>query len=252
MIKNKTITVCMPCRNEGSHLVDVVKEIPEYVDEIIIVSNKSTDDTVEIAKHLRVRVIEDDRTLNGIGYGFAYQTGILAATGDYVVCLDADGTYPSEKIGEMVEYMEAHNVDFISGTRYPVDANTNKIPFKLKLGVFVLNWEVFFLYGIRIHDTLSGMWVFKRSIIPQLDIKPGHWIGDWNESPQIKINAARNPNVKFEEYHITQRVRMGQTKQNYFKTGFGHLFWIFLYRFGINRATKMDVIATPLDLHTGK
>ncbi len=242
----------MPCRNESNHLVEVVDAIPDYVDEIIVVSNKSTDDTVRVAKQLKVTVIEDDRTLNGIGYGFAYQSGIHAATGDYIVCVDADGTYPVEKIAEIIEYMENKGVDFISGARYPVDKNTNKIPFKLKLGVQVLNMEVKILYNIDLHDTLSGMWLFKKEIIPLLGIQSNRWSGDWNGSPQIKINAARNPKIKFEEYHITQSVRLGESKQNYFKTGFGHLFWIFLYRFGMSNSSKMDVTEVPLDLHVGK
>jgi hypothetical protein len=56
-------------------------------------------------------------------------------------------------------------------------------------------------------------------------------MGDWNLSPQIKLNAACNPNIRFTEYSIKQRLRKGETKQDYFKTGFSHAFWIFKNRF---------------------
>ena len=89
MYKRKKISVIMPCRNEGAHLSVVVKRIPSFIDEIIIVSNKSTDDTVKIGRKLGLTVYEDDRTIKGIGYGFAHMTGIKVATGDIIPGLTA-------------------------------------------------------------------------------------------------------------------------------------------------------------------
>jgi hypothetical protein len=90
-----------------------------------------------------------------------------------------------------------------------------------------LNWEIRFLYGIKIKDALSGMWIFRKSIKKEL----GLTMGDWNLSPQIKINAATNPAIKFAEHHVCQKNRQGKTKQDYFKTGFSHALWIFKNRF---------------------
>jgi glycosyltransferase involved in cell wall biosynthesis len=70
MYRNLSITLCLPCRNEGNHLVKVIEKVPSIVDEIIVISNKSTDNTVEVAKSLGVKVIEENRALNGIGYGY--------------------------------------------------------------------------------------------------------------------------------------------------------------------------------------
>jgi putative flippase GtrA len=198
------------------------------VDEVIVVSNNSTDDTVKIAKKLRLVAVEDNRVLNGIGYGFAHMTGIARATGDIVVGVDGDGTYPLEELPAIIDNLLDNKLDFISCNRYPTRDGT-RIPFKLRLGVAALNTEVRMLYGLKIKDILSGMWVFRKKVAPKL----GLTMGDWNLSPQIKLNAATHPSIKFAEHSIIQRQRLGETHQNYFKTGFSHMFWIARNRFAV-------------------
>ena len=90
MIQKKKMTLCLPCRNEAAHLIEVIKRVPDCVDEIIVISNKSTDNTVSVAKKIggKVKVIEDDRAVNGIGYGYAHMSGIATATGDIIVGAD--------------------------------------------------------------------------------------------------------------------------------------------------------------------
>ncbi len=232
MINKLTITLCLPCRNEGSHLKEVIKRVPKYIDEIIVISNKSSDDTVSIAKTIggKVKVMEDDRSISGIGYGFAHMSGIGAAKGDIIVGADGDATYPIEDIDKIVKYLEDNKLDFISCNRYPLK-NGTKIPLKLRIGVNMLNWEIRILYGIRIRDALSGMWVFRSKIKDDLNLT----MGEWNLSPQIKINAANNNNIRFSEYSIAQHQRLGETKQNYFKTGYSHAKWIFMNRFRLDK-----------------
>lgn len=235
MYKNKKITIYFPCRNESSHLQEVINTVPTFVDEIIIVSNKSTDDTYEKAQKLGLRSLKDDRTVGGIGYGFAHMTGLSHATGDIIISADADLTYPVDKIADIIDYFLEHEMDFVSCNRYPIIGDT-KIPFKLQLGVNLLNWETKFLYGVNIQDILSGMWILNKSIIPKLELT----MGEWNLSPQIKINAALHDDIKFSEYHIVQHQRAGETKQNHWKTGFQHLFWIAKNFVGVETPMVLD------------
>ena len=218
----------MPCRNEATFLTQLINEVPDFYDEIICVSNKSTDDTVKVGSELEKRIskftlLQDNRTANGIGYGYAHMTGINAAKGDIIVCADSDGTYPIEDVPQVWKTMQSEDIDFVSCTRYP----DKSIPFKLQLGVKILNIEIALLYGLRIHDSLSGMWVFKRDIADALCLTEG----DWNLSPQIKLNAYKTLGPHFKEVKIVQRVRNGETKQSYFKTGMQHLLWIARNRF---------------------
>ena len=225
MYKNLRVSLCLPCRNESNHLKEVIARVPKFVDEIIVISNNSKDDTVKVAKKLGVKVYEDNRTIGGIGYGFAHMTGIKHATGDIIVGADGDATYPIENLKQIIDYMMKEKLDFISCNRYPLQKGT-KIPLLLKTGVRVLNMEVTLLYGKKINDILSGMWVFKKEIKSKLDLT----MGEWNLSPQIKINAARHPEIAFAEYSIAQHQRLGESHQAHFKTGFAHLRWIFLNR----------------------
>lgn len=228
MIRSQRISLCLPCRNEANHLSEIIAKVPEYIDEIIIISNNSSDNTYEVAKSFggRVKALEDNRTIDGIGYGFAHMSGIAAATGDIIIGADGDGTYPIEDSEVIVGRLLDEQLDFISCNRYPLKDQT-KIPFKLRLGVQLLNWEVRLLYGLKINDILSGMWVFKRDVANDLKLT----MGEWNLSPQIKINAARNSSIHFAEHSIIQHNRLGETKQNYFKTGYAHAMWIAKNRF---------------------
>jgi glycosyltransferase involved in cell wall biosynthesis len=209
----------------------MIKSIPEEIAEIIIVDNGSSDNTFETAKKIaltekRVVAVQDNRTKNGIGYGFAHMTGIVTASSEFIAGADADGTYPVELLPKIAEMMDKNNLDFVSCNRYPIKDGT-EIPLKLRVGVGLLNLEIGILYGLKIQDTLSGMWIFRRNIMDELKLTEG----DWNLSPQIKLNAARNPKIRFTEFNISQNKRMGETKQNYFKTGFGHAIWILKNRF---------------------
>ena len=226
MYRNKKISVCLPCRNEASHLHEVIKRVPKIVDEIIVISNNSHDDTVEVAKKLKLIALEDNRTIGGIGYGFAHMTGIQHATGDIIVGADGDATYPIEDLKLIIDRLLDGQLDFISCNRYPLQEGT-KIPFKLRLGVGTLNWEARLLYGVKINDILSGMWVFNKTAKKHLNLT----MGEWNLSPQIKLNAALHPKINFSEHSIAQHQRMGDSHQAHFKTGFQHLWWIFLNRF---------------------
>jgi glycosyltransferase involved in cell wall biosynthesis len=203
-------------------LKEVIKRVPKFVDEIIVISNNSKDDTVKVAKKLKLKALEDNRTIGGIGYGFAHMTGIKNATGDIIVGADGDATYPIEDLASIIDQLLDEKLDFISCNRYPLQSGT-KIPFMLRVGVGTLNAEVRAMYGITIHDILSGMWVFRKNIRDKLYLS----MGEWNLSPQIKLNAALNPTIKFEEYSIAQHQRMGESHQSHWKTGFSHLWWIF-------------------------
>jgi glycosyltransferase involved in cell wall biosynthesis len=230
MYNNKKISLYVPCRNESKNLETLAKRIPSFIDEVIIVSNKSTDDTYEKALSLGFKAFKDDRTIDGIGYGFAHLTGIAKATGDIVISADGDAEHPIEELDQILSDFEARGLDFMTCSRYPLKKGV-KLPFKRWLGVFILNLEVKVLYGIDLNDVLSGMWIFKKGVNHLLNLQ----MGEWNLSPEIKIRAATNKNINYGEYNIAQHKRAaGVSKQQYFKTGMQHLMWIFVNRFKSN------------------
>ena len=82
------ISAVVPCKNEAHRLTDCVESLKGFADEIIVVDDGSTDDTVEIAKSLGCVVIEADRGDRPLE--ILCKIGFEHVTGDWIVSLDAD------------------------------------------------------------------------------------------------------------------------------------------------------------------
>ncbi len=240
MLNNKKITLIIPCKNEEKIIGGTIQNVPNYVDEIIVVDNGSTDNSAKVAREAGAKVISENRKLNGIGYGYAHITGIENATGDYIFAMDADDTYPSYEIENIFNYMEIENYDVVSCNRLPLK-NSAAISKTRRLGIYMLNLEVFMLYGYPIKDILTGMWGIKRSALPKINLR----MGDWNLSPEIKVAAITNKAVNFSEYHIDHFVREKEpSKQAIWKTGTAHLLYILKRRFTEDSALGSAIYKT--------
>lgn len=229
MILGKTISVIIPCRNEEKAIAAMLRKMPSYVDEVIVVDNGSRDKTAVIARKLGAIVLTEHREANGIGYGYAHQRGMKAATSDYLITMDGDNTYPLRSIKKVITYMIKAKLDFVSCNRFPL-ANRHAISWLRQLGVWILNKEVQLLYNYPIQDLLSGMWAMSSSTAGKLKPK----CGGWNLSPEIKLVALQQVS-RFAEFHIDHAHRDdGQSKQQIWKTGFSHLSYIAYRRFVID------------------
>jgi len=222
---NLRISAVVPCRDEEESLASTIRRLKKVADEIIVVDNGSTDRSRGVAKSLGVKVIAEPREKNGSGYGFAHLAGFAAAKGDIIVTADADGEHPVELIPQIVRFAQDGKYDFVSCARATTpDGLRTKIR---RFGVFLFSLQVRLLFGTRIKDPLSGMWVLRREIVSALSLSEG----GWNLSPEIKLSALTNPKIRFAEYPIPATVREnGRSKQILWKTGLEHMFFIFSYR----------------------
>ena len=231
MIQKKKISLLIPCKNEEAALYSMLQHIPSYVDEVIVIDNGSTDNTSIVAKQNGAIVITEKRKINGVGYGFAHQRGMARATGDVIVAMDGDNTYPLAAIKHVVTYLLKSNSDFVSCSRFPLSDRKAISPTR-QLGIHVLNLLVSVLYGYHIKDILTGMWAMTKGAANELQLTKG----DWNFSPEIKLAALTHASLHFSELHINHSVRIdGLSKQNIWKTGFDHLFYIIRRRFTTDR-----------------
>ena len=104
MYKNLRITAVIPCLNEEIGISEVLREVPPFVDEVIVVDNGSTDRTAVIARDMGAHVISELHR----GYGKAYKSGFSRATGDIIVTLDGDHSYPVDALSYLLEIGRAH------------------------------------------------------------------------------------------------------------------------------------------------
>lgn len=225
MLQNKTISLVIPCKNEERALDHLLKKIPSCVDEILVVDNNSSDSTREVAQKHGARVLSEKRTHNGIGYGYAHQLGLKKANGDYVITMDGDGTYPVSAIQQAITKAIREDLDVLLCSRFPL-RNPKAVSLTRRLGVFILNTEASVLFNSKISDILSGMWVVRKTAKKHLSLREG----GWDFSPEIKLASLLHPQIKTAELHIHHSYRKGgESKQQIWNTGFGHLFFILKY-----------------------
>jgi dolichol-phosphate hexosyltransferase len=231
MYKGQTVGIIMPGRNIAHILEKQLSFIPDCVDEIILVSNRSKDSTLATAQELaskfpKLKVVQDDRADSaGIGYGYAIMTGISKATTDLVFKIDVDCTYPVEILPQVLDFLMANNLDFVSCNRHPT-LSPNKAPMFISLGVWVLNLETRILFGRHIKDIISGMYGGKVKTVQNLRLEEG----GWNLSVEIKLKTLTSKQIRFDEYFIVQHPPQTPSHQNYLRTGLNHLWFIFTTR----------------------
>ncbi len=222
MYKGQKITVIIPCLNEEQGIERVLRNMPDFVDERIVVDNNSTDRTSDVAASLGATVIREEKR----GYGSSYKRGFAHASGDIIVTLDGDHSYPVDAISYLLEAFLHLEVDFLNASRFPV-RNRNAMTFKHKFGNLVLSLAMSVLYFRWVRDSQSGMWVFRRSILKDMRL-----VSDGMAlSEEIKIEALKNPRVRFGEISIQYSSRLGEIKLSPWKDGIKNLLFLVKKRF---------------------
>src|SRR6516225_309057 len=228
MYKDLRITVVIPCLNEEQGIEKVLRRIPPFVDETIVVDNGSTDRTGDVAARFGAVVIREDVR----GYGRAYKKGFAGATGDIIVTLDGDHSYPPDAISYLLEAFLHLEVDFLNASRFPV-RDHRAMSLKHKIGNLALSLAMSILYFRWVRDSQSGMWVLRRSILDHMNLESDSMAF----SEEIKIEALKNPRIRFAEIPVQYSSRLGEIKLNPWKDGFYNLFFLVRKRFtrGRNR-----------------
>ncbi|HUG33944.1 MAG TPA: glycosyltransferase family 2 protein, partial [Anaerolineales bacterium] len=117
-----TVSVIIPTLNEAKNLPLVLPYLPmNWIDEVILVDGRSTDNTVEVAKQLlpSIKVMLEKRK----GKGIAMRTGYESSFGDILVVLDADGSNDPREIPRYVTAL-LEGADFVKGSRFAPGGGT--------------------------------------------------------------------------------------------------------------------------------
>ena len=206
----KTISIVIPAFNEKDGIEKTVKAAPTaelaamgYRTQIVVVDNDSLDDTGVRAQKAGAEVIREPRR----GYGRAYKTGFANAEGDIIATCDADATYPLESIPELVKILEMESLDFITTNRFPLMEN-GAMSFRNKLGNTILSIAVRLIFGLKMRDPESGMWVFRKNILDNMRLDSNIW----PFSHELKLEACYYNKYRWKEVPIRYKARAGNSK----------------------------------------
>jgi glycosyltransferase involved in cell wall biosynthesis len=147
----------IPTLNEARNLPHVFKALPADIHEVIVVDGHSVDDTLEVVRQLKpeARIVMQTRR----GKGNALACGCMAATGDIIALIDADGSTDAVEIPSFVSVL-LDGADFAKGSRFTAGGGSADITRLRRLGNRVLTTAVNLLYGVRYTDLCYGFNVF--------------------------------------------------------------------------------------------
>ena len=169
MTNQPGLSIVIPAYNEELGIGTVLEQLQQtMVDsglayELIVVDDGSQDATAEVARqHPGVTVLQHK---GNRGYGAALKTGIRHAHYDLICITDADGTYPNERIPDLVARLTEDGYDMVVGAR--VGENV-VIPLIRRPAKWAIRRLASFVAGEPIPDLNSGLRVSRREVALRL------------------------------------------------------------------------------------
>ncbi|MHA7816698.1 MAG: glycosyltransferase family 2 protein [Pseudohaliea sp.] len=152
-----TLSIVIPAKNEAEHLESLLPRVIAAAPgrQVIVVDDGSCDGTAGVARRHGVEVITQPY---GKGNGAAIKRGALAARGDYILFMDADGQHDPAAIPDLLARLE-EGYDMVVGARSGLSSQASV--FRWGANAFynrLASWMV----GQRIDDLTSGFRVAHR------------------------------------------------------------------------------------------
>ncbi len=220
------VSVVLPTMNEEEAIGIVLPQIKGVLDGMgldyeIIVVDKSSDRTPEIAKELGAIVVRQ----RGRGYGDAYLEGFKQVRGKYILMLDPDGSYDPEDIPTLLEPLLRDEADFVIGSRLKGEIDPGAMPWlHRRVGNPLLTWILNLFFKAGVSDAHCGMRAIKREALEKLPLK----CRGMEFASEMVIEAAKH-GLRIKEVPIRYHRRIGKSKLSSFKDGWRHLRLMLLY-----------------------
>jgi glycosyltransferase involved in cell wall biosynthesis len=219
------VSVVIPCLNEAGNIERCVLAALAGLNgingegEVIVVDNRSEDESARLAAEAGARVVKEWRR----GYGRAYLAGFEAARGRYIVMADADLTYDFGEIPHFVSELEA-GAELVMGDRMD-NIQPGAMPWLHRyVGNPILTGilNLFFRTGVK--DAHCGMRALRRDVLPRLQLRTG----GMEFASEMVIRAAKEK-LRIAEFPITYHPRGGQSKLSSFRDGWRHLRFLLVH-----------------------
>ncbi|WP_417443596.1 glycosyltransferase family 2 protein [Joostella sp.] len=225
------IKVIIPAYNEEASIAHVINDIPEIVDEIIVVSNNSTDNTEIVAKKAGATVLSEDRK----GYGYACLKGMdyiqrSENKPDIIVFLDGDYSDYPEELTKVIAPIVDENLDFVIGARTKELRAKNSMTPQQVFGNWLATTLMSILFNARFTD-LGPFRAIKYDKLLALEMEDKTY--GWTVEMQLK---ALKKKYTYAEVPVRYKNRIGVSKvsgtvKGSIMAGIKILSWIFKYSF---------------------
>jgi len=225
------IKVIIPAQNEQDAIANVINDLPKIVDEVIVISNNSTDQTELNAKNAGATVLKEHRK----GYGYACLKGMdyiskQKTTPEIIVFLDGDYSDYPEQLTEIIDPILNNDIDFVIGARVKKLRETGAMTPQQVFG----NWLATFLMKLFFNAKFTDLGPFRAIKYEELvALKMEDKTYGWTVEMQLKVLKHQ---MTYRELPVKYRNRIGTSKvsgtiKGTIFAGIKILSWIFKYSF---------------------
>lgn len=202
-----TIKVIIPAFNEEKSIAKVIAEIPDFVEEIVVVNNNSTDQTAQVATKAGANVL----TEKSKGYGYACLKGIdylsqKDKTPDILVFLDGDFSDFPQELTKIIQPIIKGSVDFVVGARVKELRASGSLTPQQVFG----NWLACFLMKILYQSSFTDLGPFRAIRWKTLEnLKMSDKTYGWTIEMQLKVLRQK---ISYQEVPVSYKKRIGVSK----------------------------------------
>ena len=202
-----TIKVIIPAFNEEKSIAKVIAEIPDFVEEIVVVNNNSTDQTAQVATKAGANVL----TEKSKGYGYACLKGIdylsqKDKTPDILVFLDGDFSDFPQELTKIIQPIIKGSVDFVVGARVKELRASGSLTPQQVFG----NWLACFLMKILYQSSFTDLGPFRAIRWETLEnLKMSDKTYGWTIEMQLKVLRQK---ISYQEVPVSYKKRIGVSK----------------------------------------
>ena len=202
-----TIKVIIPAFNEEKSIAKVIADIPDFVEEIVVVNNNSTDQTALVAAKAGATVL----TEKSKGYGYACLKGInylsqKDKTPDILVFLDGDFSDFPQELTKVIQPIKNNNADFVVGARVKELRESGSLTPQQAFG----NWLACFLMKILYKSSFTDLGPFRAirwSTLEKLQMSDKTY--GWTIEMQLKVLRQK---IAYQEVPVSYKKRIGVSK----------------------------------------
>ncbi len=207
-MQKPVIDIIIPAYNEETSVAKVVRDIPkEWVRNIIVANNNSSDQTAEVAKEAGAIVV--DQPLSGYGNACLKGMGYVAGQNikpDIIVFLDGDYSDYPEQLVELVRPILEDGVDLVIGSRATGEMEKGAMMPQQIFGNWLATSLIKLIYGYEFTD-LGPFRAIRYDKLLLIDMKDKTF--GWTVEMQVKAAKLK---LKCAEVPVKYRVRIGVSK----------------------------------------